>query len=108
MSKTNHQNKELKFSIYAVLSYIPFLCFLTFAVYDKLDSFTKKHAKQGLILLIIEIISLIFLIDIFSKLFWKLVFIVCLVFAVIGIFKVLLRQSWEIPVFGKYFDKYEI
>ncbi len=93
--------------IYAVLSYIPFLCFIPLFKTD-INEFTKKHIRQGFLLLIIEIIALFFLVEIFSKIFWTLVLVVCFFFALIGIVKSLAGKEMRIPIIGNIFEKYDI
>ncbi|MBC8183361.1 hypothetical protein H8E88_19900 [candidate division KSB1 bacterium] len=108
MDSTEKTTDQGNHKIYAILSYIPFLCFIPLLNYPNIDSFSKKHAKQGFLLLIIEFISLLFLIDFVSKLFWSITFILCLIISVIGIIKASSSKSWNIPLIGSVFEKYEI
>jgi len=106
--KANIEQNELKEGkLTAIFSYIPFLCFIPLLSNSK-DRFTRNHGKQGLLLLMIEVIALVFLIDFFSHIFWLLVLFLCLVFAIVGILKVLLGKYWKIPYIGNIFEKYEI
>lgn len=91
----------------AIFSYIPFLCFIPLLKYSH-NEYVMEHAKQGLILLILEIISLLFLIDFVSHLFWALILLISICFAVLGIFKVLMGKRWSIPIIGKLLNEYEI
>jgi len=91
----------------AILSYIPFLCFIPLFK-SNLNDFAKKHVKQGLLLLTVEIIALFFLVDFVNDIFWTLVLIGCLLFAIIGISKSLAGKEMKIPYIGTIFEKYDI
>jgi len=91
----------------AILSYIPFLCFIPLFK-SNLNDFAKKHVKQGLLLLIVEIIALFFLVDLVNDIFWTLVLICCLIFALIGISKAQAGKEMKIPYIGTIFEKYDI
>lgn len=108
MKSTQKTTEPGNHKVYAILCYIPFLCFIPIFNYKKLDNFSKKHIKQGFLLLIVEFISLLFLIDFVSKLFWSITFIFCLIISVIGIIKAASSKSWNIPLIGSVFEKYEI
>lgn len=91
----------------AVLSYIPFLCFIPLFK-NNIGKFARKHLKQGLILLILEIIALFFLVDIFSKIFWSIVLIICFAIACIGMLTAFSGNDFKVPAIGNFFEKYEI
>ena len=93
--------------VLAIISYIPFLCFIPLLSSQK-NEFINKHSKQGLALLIIEVISLLFLIDFFSKIFWIIVLLSCVLLAIIGTLKALYGKTWHVPYLGKLLEKYEI
>jgi len=99
-----HSRKD---RIDAVLSYIPFLCFISLFKPD-LDDFAKRHAKQGLLLLIIEIIALLFLVDLINDIFWTIILIACLIFAMVGVLKAMAGKEMKIPFIGNIFEKYDI
>ena len=106
--KTNIDQKELnEGKITAIFSYIPFLCFIPL-LSNSNNRFARNHGKQGLLLLMIEVIALVFLIDFFSHIFWLVVLFFCLIFAIVGILKVLFGKYWKIPYIGNIFEKYEI
>ena len=91
----------------AILSYIPFLCFIPLFK-SNLTDFATKHVKQGMLLLIVEIISLFFLVDFINDLFWTLVLVGCLIFALIGISKSIAGKEMKIPYIGTIFEKYDV
>jgi len=91
----------------AILSYIPFLCFIPLFK-SNLNDFAKKHVKQGMLLLIIEITALFFLVDMVNDIFWTMVLIGCLGFALIGISKSRAGKEMKIPYIGTIFEKYDI
>lgn len=85
----------------ASLSYIGILVFVP--LFLKRDSkFAQEHAKQGLILFIIGLLgSLVFRMSFIGGLIGLAVFIVC----VLGFFKCLSGEFWEVPLVGGFRNK---
>ena len=99
--------KEEK-NIMAVLSYlgIPVLVPLL-AVKD--DEFIKFHAKQGLVLFIAEVATtMVAWIPIIGWIGSPILYMIWLVLAIIGIVNVLQGQKKELPLIGKFAEKFNI
>jgi len=111
MESNNKNNQRTQVDeegkLLAVLCYIPFLCFIPLFK-PNIGTFANQHLKQGLILLVVEIIALFFLIDIFSKIFWTIIFIFCLAIACVGIATALSGKEFKVPVIGSYLEKYDL
>lgn len=84
--------------VIAAVGYIWILCLIP--LFLKRDSkFAQFHAKQGLILFILELVGmLIFWIPMVGFLLYVLV----ILFAVMGIINALQGKYWEMPILGKY------
>jgi fumarate reductase subunit D len=91
----------------AILAYIPFMCFVPL-IKMRDNPFAVKHGKQGLILFVLEIIAVVFLLPKISDLFWGMVVVLCLVFALVGIFYALQGRTWKIPFIGDFEEKIKI
>ena len=91
----------------AILGYIPFLCFVPL-VKMKDNSFAVRHGKQGLILLIMEILAVLFLLPKISDFFWSAVIILCVIFALLGIFNAIQGKSYKVPYVGDLAEKFRI
>lgn len=94
--------------LFSVLSYIPILNLIPLLI-KRDDDYVHFHAKQGLIILfawiIIWVISMVpFIGWLFGSLLSLALFIVC----IIAIVKVLMGETWEIPVVSKYADKLNV
>ena len=84
-AKDIEENKHI-----AVLSYVWILCLVPLLL--KRDSeFAQFHAKQGLVLFLAEIIL------VWVPIIGWAINLVILVVAIIGIFKVLQGEYWEVP-----------
>ncbi len=91
----------------AILGYIPFMCFVPL-IKMKDNPFAVKHGKQGLMLFIIEILAVLFLLPKISDFFWSAVIILCVIFALLGIFSALQGKSYKIPYLGDLAEKFKI
>ena len=91
----------------AILAYIPFMCFVPL-IKMKDNPFAVKHGKQGLILFVLEIIAIVFLLPKISDLFWGMVIVLCLAFALTGIFYALQGKTWKIPFIGELEEKIKL
>ena len=85
----------------AALSYISIL-FLVPLLLKKDSPFAKAHAKQGLILFLYEVVASS--VPILNTILW----LVAMVLAIMGIMKVMKGEDYEIPVIGKFAEKFEI
>ena len=101
-SKDNDKN------IIAVLSYLGILVIIPLLV-AKDDEFVKYHIKQGLVLLIAFIaISFVAWIPILGWIFGFFAWIICFVLVIMGIINVLGGKKKQLPIIGKYADKFKI
>jgi len=91
----------------AILGYIPFLCFVPL-VKMKDNPFAVRHGKQGLILFILEILAVLFLLPKISDFFWSAVIILCVIFALLGIFNAVQGKSYKVPYVGDLAEKFRI
>jgi len=68
----------------------------------KNSKFCQFHAKQGLLLFIVEVIGMV----IFPIPFlgW-LLFILVVIFSILGVRAALAGEFWEMPILGKYTNK---
>lgn len=94
--------------VFAVLSYIPVVNLIPLLI-KRDDDFVHFHAKQGLIIFLVWIViwvisKLPFIGWFFGSLLSLALFIVCIV----AIVKVLMGETWEIPVVSKYADKLKV
>ena len=87
--------------VVAALSYVWILCLVPLFL-KKNSKFCKFHAKQGLLLFIIEVIGMV----IFPIPFlgW-LLFILVVIFSILGVRAALAGEFWEMPILGKYTNK---
>ncbi len=88
----------------AALSYIHIL-FLVPLLAKKESKFCQFHAKQGLVLFVVQ--TVVFMVAWFPLIGWMLAAAAILV-SVIGVFKVLAEEYWEIPYLHKYSQKIKI
>jgi len=101
--KDSNEKLDLKFKfdythILAALSYAWALCLVPLLIAPKND-YVRFHAKQGLILFAAEILSVL--------IFWlpvvgQVLFIVFVIVSLIGIYKALQGEKWEMPIVYKY------
>jgi len=97
-----------KISIMALISYIGPLCLVPF-LNKAQDEFVKFHLKQGLVLFGVEVVTWIVVAVI--PLLWilgNLAGIVWLVLSIIGIMNVVKNEKKEIPLIGKFANKFKI
>ncbi len=100
--------KEGSTNAIAVLSYLGILLIIPLLV-AKDNQFVKFHIKQGLVLLIAAIaISFIAWIPILGWLVGFIGWIVCLILAIMGIVNVLGGKKKQLPLIGKFADKFKI
>lgn len=87
--------------VVAALSYVWILCLVPLFL-KKNSKFCHFHAKQGLLLFIIEVIGMV----IFPIPFlgWIL-FILVVVFSILGVRAALAGEYWEMPILGRYTNK---
>lgn len=91
----------------AVLGYVPFLCFIPL-VLMKDNKFAVKHGKQGLLLFLVEILAVVFLFPGISGFFWRMILILCLLTALVGIIHGLQGKDFRIPYFSDFIDQFKI
>ena len=85
----------------SAISYIWILWIIPF-IFGVRNNFIKNHAKQGALLFVCEIIGLIIMaIPVIGWLIGLLIWVFCLVIAIIGIVKSIQGKSWEVPWIGK-------
>ena len=104
-TKKSTMNKDIEDNMYvAALSYLGILCFIP--LFLKRDSaFTQGHARQGLVLLIAEIIGIFIA---WIPLFGQLLMLSFILASAYGIKQTLEGKEWEVPVIGKYAEKFNI
>jgi len=78
----------------AMLGYIPPFCFLPLLKTN--NAFAQEHGKQAAVLLVVEVLAFIFLTPL-GDIFWKLVLLVCLAFAVIGAVRAVSGRLFRMP-----------
>lgn len=90
-----------------VLSYLGILCLVP--LLSKKDSkFAQYHAKQGLVLFIMElVIWVLIVIPVLGWIIYVVGIITSLVFAIMGIMNVVNGKCKELPVIGKFADKFK-
>jgi uncharacterized membrane protein len=91
----------------AILGYIPFMCFVPL-IKMKDNPFAVKHGKQGLILFIIELLAILFLLPKISEFFWSAVIILCVIFALLGIFNAAQGKTYSIPYLGDLLERFKV
>ncbi len=97
------QDKDL----IAILSYLGIL-FLIPLLVGKDKPFVKFHAKQGLVLFIAEIATtLITWIPIIGWIGGPILYIIWIVFSIIGIVNVVSGKQAPLPIIGKLADKFK-
>lgn len=82
----------------AAISYIWILC-LYGLLFKKDSAFVQHHAKQGLALFVIEIIAPIFLF------LMPVIWILCIIMAVMGFKASMEGKTWVMPVIGEWLKK---
>ena len=93
---------------WAAIGYVGILCFAPLLLRQK-SAFAQKHAKQGAVLFITEVAAFFMNIIPFLGLFlWVLLGLFCLIMSIIGIFKALSGEAWEVPIIGKYSKNIEL
>ncbi len=103
MEEKNINNKKdiEENKVAAALSYVWILCLVPLFL-KKNSKFCQFHAKQGLLLFIVEVIGMV----IFPIPFlgW-LLFILVVIFSILGVRAALAGEFWEMPILGKYTNK---
>ena len=87
-----------------VFAYIPFLCVIPIMKMGN-DEEARFHARQGLVLFLIEIVAAIFLIPSLASLLFRGVLVICLCFALIGIWYALEGRKYRLHVIGEWAEK---
>jgi fumarate reductase subunit D len=102
MENTDHKQKDIDSNkVMASLSYVWVLCLVPL-VFARRSEFAQFHAKQGLLLFMVEILAwLVFWIPIFNV----LLFIMIILFSLLGIRSTLDGKYWVMPILGKYVNK---
>ena len=91
----------------AILSYLGIL-FLIPLLAAKNSPFAQYHAKQGLVLFITGIInSIIFAIPFLGWTVGGIIWIILIIFAIIGIVNVVQGKQAPLPIIGKYASKFK-
>lgn len=98
----SEQNKLM-----AILAYIGPLVIVSFLL-AKDEPFVKYHIKQGFVLFVAEVV-LWFLMMVFWFLFpiWQILNLVVFVLAIIGIVNVLGGKEKQVPLLGRYAEKFD-
>ncbi|MCP4632073.1 MAG: hypothetical protein GY855_04030 [candidate division Zixibacteria bacterium] len=91
----------------AVLGYIPFLCFIPLVLMRD-NKFAVKHGKQGLLLFLVEIIAVIFLLPGVSEFFWKILLVICIIIAIIGIIHGFKGRDFKVPYISDFVQNFRI
>lgn len=94
--------------LFGVLAYLGILVLIPLLV-KKDDGFVHWHAKQGLVLLIADVVVWVFMmIPIIGWFIGPILAFVLFVLAVVAIIQVLMGNQWQIPVLGKYAEKFNV
>lgn len=102
------QTKKEGPNMVAILSYIGILVLIPLLAV-KNDEFVKYHAKQGLVLFIAEIATIfVSWIPILGWLIGFLAGIIWLALAIMGILNVVKGEKKQLPLIGKFADKFKI
>lgn len=92
----------------AILSYLGILVIIPLLV-AKDDDFVLYHSKQGLVLLIAGVIGMfVGAVPIIGWLLAPFITLAWLIFIILGIMNVLRNEKKELPIIGKYADKFNI
>ena len=96
-----------RYKLMAVVGYVvPFLFFIPLLTEASTNKFSRYHANQQLLLLLFwiigQIIASILMFVLIGALLYLLVFIVGVIFMVIGIINVLNGEMKQLPILGKY------
>jgi len=92
----------------AVLSYLGILVIIPILV-DKENDFVKFHIKQGLTLLVTGIIGMfVGVVPIIGWIIAPFITLALIVLAILGIVNVLGGKKKELPLIGKYAEKFNI
>lgn len=95
-------------NVMALISYIGPLCLIPLLTKEQ-DEFVRFHMKQGFVLFIMEVATSIIL-SIFPPL-WVIgwvINVIWLVLSIIGIMNVAKNEKKELPLTGKYADRFKI
>jgi fumarate reductase subunit D len=94
--------------LFGVLAYLGILVLIPLLL-KKDDDFIHWHAKQGLVLLIAYVVVWVFtMIPIIGWILGPIISLVLFVFAIIAIVQVLMGNQWQLPLLGKYADKFNV
>ena len=94
--------------LFGVLAYLGILVLIPLLL-KKDDDFIHWHAKQGLVLLIAYVVVWVFtMIPVIGWILGPIISLVLFVFAIIAIIQVLMGNQWQLPLLGKYADKFNV
>jgi len=96
-------------NIMAAISYLGILVIIPFLTESKNDPYVKFHIKQGLALLVTGIIGwIISVIPVIGWIISPIIGIILLILMIIGLINALTGKTKQLPVIGKYGDKFKI
>ena len=94
--------------LFGVLAYLGILVLIPLLL-KKDDDFIHWHAKQGLVLLIAYVVVWVFtMVPIIRWILGPIISLILFVFAIIAIVQVLMGNQWQLPLLGKYADKFNV
>ena len=98
-SSSSSQSSEVQDAkFFAAVGYINILCFVPLLL-KKENKFAQFHGKQALVLFILEIAaSILKVIPALGDLVFTVAFVVFGILSLVGLMKVLMGESWEMPV----------
>lgn len=100
--------KEDSINAMAIFSYLGLL-FLIPLLAAKDDEFAQYHAKQGMVLCIAGIIGyFVSAIPVIGWILAPFVTLIWLIFSILGIVNIVKGKKKELPIIGKYADKFHI
>ncbi len=83
---------------FAAIGYLSVLCFVPLLL-KKGNRFAQFHGKQGLVLFILELAaSILKAVPALGDIVFTLAFVVLGILSLVGIVKVLMGESWEMPI----------
>ena len=108
MGQAPQESKKQETNVMALISYIGPLCLIPLLMQEK-DEFVRFHMRQGVVLFISEVAASIILgiIPILWAIGW-MINIIWLVLSIVGIMNVLKNEKKQLPIIGKYADKFKI
>ena len=96
--KKNSLDNNRRGQVIALCAYCMILVFIPL-VLRRHNTFILFHAKQGFVLFIVECcVGIIRFMPVIGEVLFVFGMVICGIFSLIGIFKVCMNETWEMPV----------